>query len=192
MPQACHRFDGVERNVRRYHHVVAGEQDVEVGLRYAQNQLLSGRRELGVCQHDLRLALVVDDASVLGDARLAGCRTERLITEAQHPLRLDEVDRRGVYLSEGLGHAFLALTDDANVSYLCSEPYRPGHEHGIHPLDPELGLLALPQWPSDLVPLLSDKDAAAPTLAQALEQRLLPDYARCQALVAGLTGGNGQ
>ena len=107
-------------------------------------------------------------------------------------VRLDEVDRRGVYLSEGLGHAFLALTDDANVSYLCSEPYRPGHEHGIHPLDPELGLLALPAWPSDLAPLLSDKDAAAPTLAQAREQGLLPDYARCQALVAGLRGGSGQ
>ena len=53
---------------------------------------------------------------------------------------LDDVDRRALYLSEGLGHAFLALTDDANVTYLCSEPYAPGREHGVHPLDPALDL----------------------------------------------------
>ena len=87
-------------------------------------------------------------------------------------MRLDDQDRRGVYLSEGLGHAFLALTDDANVTYLCSEPYAPGREHGVHPLDPALDL----PWPDDVEPLLSDKDAAAPTLAQAREQGLLPDY----------------
>ena len=107
---------------------------------------------------------------------------------------LDDVDRRGIYLSEGLGHAFLALTDDANVTYLCSEPYAPGREHGISPLDPALDL----PWPGDVEPLLSDKDAAAPTLEQAREQGLLPDFAQCQAFYAGLReggtrpGGSGQ
>ncbi len=98
---------------------------------------------------------------------------------------LDDVDRRGIYLSEGLGHAFLALTDDANVTYLCSTPYAPGREHGISPLDPEL---ALP-WPDDVAPLLSDKDAAAPTLEQARESGLLPDWESCQALYASLRDG---
>ncbi len=64
------------------------------------------------------------------------------------------------------------------IGYLCSEPYAPSHEHGIHPLDPELNL----PWPdADLV--ISPKDAAAPTLAQALEQGLLPDYDACRAFV---------
>ena len=103
-------------------------------------------------------------------------------------VRLDDVDRRGIYLSEGLGHAFLALTDDANVTYLCSEPYNPGHEHGIHPLDPEL---ALP-WPTDLEPLLSEKDAAAPTLAQARDSGLLPSYDDCARFYDSLRGGSGQ
>ena len=107
------------------------------------------------------------------------------VSDAVH---LDDVDRRGVYLSEGLGHAFLALTDDANVTYLCSEPYSPGREHGVHPLDPEL---ALP-LPDDVEHLLSDKDAAAPTLAQAREQGLLPDHAACEAFYATLRGGSGQ
>jgi dTDP-4-dehydrorhamnose 3,5-epimerase len=112
---------------------------------------------------------------------------------------LDDVDRRGVYLSEGLGHAFLALTDDANVTYLCSEPYAPSREHGVHPLDPALALPALPGWPDGLEPLLSDKDAAAPTLAEAAEQRLLPSYNACARLYEELgarrparRGGSGQ
>ncbi len=106
-------------------------------------------------------------------------------------VRLDDVDRRGIYLSEGLGHAFLALTDDANVTYLCSTPYAPGREHGISPLDPAL---ALP-WPDDVEPLLSDKDAAAPTLEQARSDGLLPDWQACQDFSAGLrsrAGGSGQ
>ena len=101
-------------------------------------------------------------------------------------VRLDDVDRRGIYLSEGLGHAFLALTDDANVTYLCSAPYAPGREHGISPLDPSLDL----PWPDDVAPLLSDKDAAAPTLAQARESGLLPDWQQCQDFYASLRGGS--
>lgn len=103
-------------------------------------------------------------------------------------VRLDEQDRRGVYLSEGLGHAFLALTDDANVTYLCSEPYSPTGEHGVHPLDPALEL----DWPTDVEPLLSDKDAAAPTLAEAEQQGLLPSYDACVRFYDSLRSGNGQ
>ena len=49
---------------------------------------------------------------------------------------LDDVDRRAVYLSEGLGHAFCALEDGSTATYLCSTGYNPGAEHGINPLDP--------------------------------------------------------
>ena len=101
---------------------------------------------------------------------------------ASDSVRLDDVDRRGIYLSEGLGHAFLALTDDANVTYLCSAPYSPEREHGIHPLDPAL---ALP-LPADVEPLLSDKDAAAPTLAEAEAAGLLPSYDNCVAFYESL------
>ncbi|MFB6819268.1 dTDP-4-dehydrorhamnose 3,5-epimerase [Streptomyces sp. NPDC056347] len=97
-------------------------------------------------------------------------------------VRLDDVDHRSVYLAEGLGHAFMALTDDASVAYLCSEGYAPGREHGINPLDPELGI----EWPADLTPLLSDKDAAAPSLAEAEQQGLLPTYEACQEYYARL------
>ncbi|GAA2852935.1 dTDP-4-dehydrorhamnose 3,5-epimerase [Streptosporangium fragile] len=98
------------------------------------------------------------------------------------PVRLDDRDHRAVYISEGLGHAFMALSDDATVVYLCSEGYAPEREHGIHPLDPGLGIA----WPAEATPLLSAKDAAAPTLAEALRQGLLPDYEECRRLYAKL------
>lgn len=94
---------------------------------------------------------------------------------------LDDEARNGLYIAEGLGHAFCALSENVTIGYLCSEPYAPTREHGIHPLDADL---ALP-WP-DGADLLSPKDAAAPTLAQALEQGLLPDYERCREFVTGL------
>jgi dTDP-4-dehydrorhamnose 3,5-epimerase len=100
---------------------------------------------------------------------------------------LDAVDRRGVYLAEGLGHAFVALEDDTTAMYLCSSAYNPEREHGIHPLDPELAL-ALPEG---LEPLLSPKDDAAPTLTEAREQGLLPSYAACQELYAELARARG-
>lgn len=97
-------------------------------------------------------------------------------------VRLDDADHHAVYLAEGLGHAFMALTDDASVVYLCSEGYAPGREHGINPLDPELGI----EWPEGITPLLSDKDAAAPSLTEAEKQGLLPSYEACQAYYAEL------
>jgi dTDP-4-dehydrorhamnose 3,5-epimerase len=97
-------------------------------------------------------------------------------------VQLDDQDRKAVYLSEGLGHAFLALTDDANVTYLCSEPYNPTGEHGVHPLDTDL---ALP-FPDDVEHLLSEKDEAAPTFAEAQASGLLPSYADCQDFYARL------
>ncbi|MEU4619648.1 dTDP-4-dehydrorhamnose 3,5-epimerase family protein [Actinoplanes sp. NPDC023801] len=96
-------------------------------------------------------------------------------------VRLDDEDRRAVYLAEGLGHGFCALTEGATVAYLCSSTYRPGHEHGLHPLDPGLGIA----WPvSD--PVLSGKDAVAPGLAEAGAKGLLPDYHACRNYVESL------
>jgi dTDP-4-dehydrorhamnose 3,5-epimerase len=101
---------------------------------------------------------------------------------------LDDVERRAIYLGEGLGHAFMALEDDSTVLYLCSTGYNPGAEHGIHPLDPAIGI----EWPttardgSPLTPQLSDKDAVAPTLAEAEQQGLLPTLAAVEAHLASL------
>ena len=98
-------------------------------------------------------------------------------------IEIDDQSRTGVYLAEGLGHAFCALSEGATVGYLCSEPYAPGREHGINPLDPALGL----PWPQGQDSVLSPKDAAAPTLAAAAEAGLLPTWAECQDFIATLS-----
>lgn len=101
---------------------------------------------------------------------------------------LDDVDRRAIYLSEGLGHAFCSLEDGSTVVYLCSTPYAPGREHGVHPLDPAIGI----EWPSvardgsPITPQLSAKDSAAPTLAEAADQGLLPRWSDVQEFLATL------
>lgn len=92
-------------------------------------------------------------------------------------VRLDDAERRAVFLSEGLGHAFMALSDEATVIYLCSTGYAPEREHGVHPLDPDIGIA----WPDDVEPVLSGKDADAPSLEQARRDGLLPAYADCVA-----------
>jgi dTDP-4-dehydrorhamnose 3,5-epimerase len=98
-------------------------------------------------------------------------------------VQLDDVDRRSVYVSEGLGHGFIALTDDATLHYCVSETYSPTGEHGIHPLDPDLGI----DWPTE-VPILSAKDEAAPSLEEALKSDLLPKYSDCVAYTSSLNG----
>jgi len=95
---------------------------------------------------------------------------------------LESEQPRAVYLAEGLGHAFVSLADGSSVTYLVSTGYSPGREFGVHPLDPELDL----PWPADVEPQLSAKDQAAPTLAQAREQGLLPTMEQCAARYAEL------
>lgn len=91
-------------------------------------------------------------------------------------VRLDDTDRRCVFIAEGLGHAFVAFADDTSVTYLTSSTYDPVAERGVSPLDPELGL----PWPLPAGELmLSPKDAAAPSLADALAGGLLPAYGDC-------------
>ncbi|MEX5716807.1 dTDP-4-dehydrorhamnose 3,5-epimerase family protein [Geodermatophilus maliterrae] len=92
---------------------------------------------------------------------------------------------RAVFLAEGLGHAFLALEDRSSVTYLVSSGYSPGREFGVSPLDPELDL----PWPAGVDVRLSDKDRAAPTLAQAREEGLLPTMEQCAARYAQLRAG---
>jgi dTDP-4-dehydrorhamnose 3,5-epimerase len=97
-------------------------------------------------------------------------------------VRLDEQERNAVYVAEGLGHGFAALTEDATVVYLCSSVYSPTAEHGLNPLDTELAI----EWPAAVPPLLSEKDTGAPSLTEAREAGALPDYEACRAFYESL------
>jgi dTDP-4-dehydrorhamnose 3,5-epimerase len=43
-------------------------------------------------------------------------------------VRLDDEGRKALFLAEGLGHGFQALSDSATVLYLCSTPYAAGRQ----------------------------------------------------------------
>lgn len=102
-------------------------------------------------------------------------------------VRLDDVDRKAIYVAEGLGHCFVALTDDATVSYLVTDVYNPTREHGIDPLDQEIALV-FPEEAGEL--LLSPKDTEAPSLAEAKASGLLPEWDAARAFYASLNGAN--
>lgn len=96
---------------------------------------------------------------------------------------LDDSQRRSVYLSQGLAHGFLALEDDATIMYMCSTPYTPQREHTICPTDPAIGI----DWPIPAAELmLSDRDAAAPTLDEVRAAGLLPDWKQTEAFIRTL------
>ncbi|MEN8655952.1 dTDP-4-dehydrorhamnose 3,5-epimerase family protein [Streptomyces sp. 21So2-11] len=90
---------------------------------------------------------------------------------------LDAESGRSVYVPEGVGHGFLALTDDACICYVLSSMHVPGTQIDINPLDPDL---ALP-WGFTDPPLLSEKDARAPTAAEAAAAGILATWQEAQA-----------
>ncbi|MEU3648818.1 dTDP-4-dehydrorhamnose 3,5-epimerase family protein [Lentzea sp. NPDC034063] len=91
---------------------------------------------------------------------------------------MDQDDHRATYFPVGVGHAFVALEDDTVMSYMLSGSYVPENELALSVFDQDLRL----ELPEDLEPVLSQRDRAAITLAEARAEGLLPDYDRCRRL----------
>lgn len=68
---------------------------------------------------------------------------------------------RQLYIPAGYAHGFCVLSDKAEVLYKTSAVYSKTHEQGIAWDDPQLAI----DWPVS-EPLLSDRDRAAPSLAE--------------------------
>jgi dTDP-4-dehydrorhamnose 3,5-epimerase len=86
-------------------------------------------------------------------------------------VELSGTSGKAVFISEGLGHGFVALEDNTAVAYLVSTPFSPAHEFEINPLDEKIGI----NWGFDLSELkISDKDRNAPPLAERLAEGKLP------------------
>jgi dTDP-4-dehydrorhamnose 3,5-epimerase len=77
-------------------------------------------------------------------------------------LELSAENARLVYVPEGFAHGFQTLTDDAELFYQISTPYRPEASAGIRFDDPALGI----RWPLP-VSCLSERDARLPLLETA-------------------------
>ena len=78
---------------------------------------------------------------------------------------LSDENFRQLWVPPGMFHGFCVVSEIAEVEYKCSAPYARTDEVGIRWNDPGLGIV----WPVH-EPLLSPKDAAAPTLAEVREK----------------------
>jgi dTDP-4-dehydrorhamnose 3,5-epimerase len=80
---------------------------------------------------------------------------------------------RSVLVPRDVAHGYCATTDHAALSYLISSPFNAAMELEINPFDPDI---AVP-WPVRGEPILSAKDAAAPSLEQRRDAKELPLFA---------------
>ena len=76
---------------------------------------------------------------------------------------LDANNRAQLWVPAGFAHGFMALEDDTQVLYKTTDYYAPQHERTIAWDDPDLSI----NWPSEIPPLLSEKDAAGERLVDA-------------------------
>ncbi len=79
-------------------------------------------------------------------------------------IRLDADGHDQIWVPEGFGHGFVALSDSVDLVYLMTDYYRPDLAHTVVWDDPTLAI----DWPLDgAAPVLSPRDAAAPGLGDA-------------------------
>jgi dTDP-4-dehydrorhamnose 3,5-epimerase len=80
---------------------------------------------------------------------------------AWEAFELDDEAMHQLYVPIGFGHGFCVVSEVADVAYKCSSYYDPASEAGIAYDDPDVGIA----WPADVEPIVSERDATAPRLA---------------------------
>ncbi|MEO6170354.1 MAG: dTDP-4-dehydrorhamnose 3,5-epimerase [Lysobacter sp.] len=80
---------------------------------------------------------------------------------------LSAENKRHFWIPEGFAHGFVALSEHAVFTYLCTATYDPQADASLRWDDPRLAI----DWPV-ASPSLSPKDAAAPLLDAVAEDRL--------------------
>jgi dTDP-4-dehydrorhamnose 3,5-epimerase len=83
-------------------------------------------------------------------------------------VELTAENMRQLFIPVGFSHAFLALSESAELQYKCSGYYEPKAEGAITWNDPEVGV----EWPIK-DPIMSARDRRAPTLR---EYRVSPAF----------------
>lgn len=80
--------------------------------------------------------------------------------------KLSATNRQSLFIGNGIGHGFISLENNTQVSYLCDTVFEPHLEHAINPLTVGVDWQKLAK-DSSLIALISDKDLAAPDLNDA-------------------------
>jgi dTDP-4-dehydrorhamnose 3,5-epimerase len=77
-------------------------------------------------------------------------------------VELSAENRHILYISKGFAHGFQTLTDEAELLYHISEPFRAECARGVRWDDPHLAIA----WPPTRERILSDRDRTLPLLAE--------------------------
>ena len=75
-------------------------------------------------------------------------------------LELSDENRKQLWIPEGFGHGFVALTEGAELLYKTTDYYAPECDRSLRWDDPTIAI----DWPFESQPELSDKDRYAPLL----------------------------
>jgi dTDP-4-dehydrorhamnose 3,5-epimerase len=81
-------------------------------------------------------------------------------------VELDDEGMRVLYVPVGFAHGFCVLSEVADVLYKQSAYYDPAIERGIAWNDPDIAI----EWPAEIEPIVSARDAAAPTLRELADE----------------------
>ena len=78
---------------------------------------------------------------------------------------MSAANREALWVPPGFAHGFLALSDTVGLAYKCTDFYAPEHERVIRWDDQKLAI----DWPlpEGVEPILSPRDAAAPSFENA-------------------------
>jgi dTDP-4-dehydrorhamnose 3,5-epimerase len=79
-----------------------------------------------------------------------------------HAIELSAENRHILYIPKGFAHGFQTLTDDTELLYHISEPFRPEYARGLRWNDPTVAI----GWPTVDERVLSDRDTALPFLVE--------------------------
>ena len=86
-------------------------------------------------------------------------------------IELSDDNAKQIYIPKGFAHGFCVLSDTADFYYKCTEYYAPNDEHGVAWNDHDLNIV----WPTDIHPILSEKDQTYLPLNKILPENL-PKY----------------
>ena len=75
-------------------------------------------------------------------------------------IKLTADNHKQLYIPAGFAHGFCVLSSVTEIAYKCTALYEPAQDAGVNWNDPDIGI----DWPIE-DPMLSAKDAAAPSLA---------------------------
>jgi dTDP-4-dehydrorhamnose 3,5-epimerase len=138
---------GLENNYPQHSLSVSAHRGTLRGMHYQRDP--HGETKLVRCTRGAILDVIID------------IRPDSPTYRRWQEFELSSLNGRQLYIPKGFAHGFQTLTDDAEVNYLISAPYKPELAQGIRYNDPAFGI----SWPLSVTEI-SEKDMHWPDFSK--------------------------